>query len=54
MYRDPLGSMEAWSPAWLWSTRLIERQRIRRRAHIAAAAEKLTALRARIISPKAW
>ncbi len=53
VYRDPIGSMEAWPLVWVWSTRLTERQRIRRQEHIAVATEKLAALRARIVSPKA-
>ena len=52
VYRDPIGSMEAWPLASVWSTRLTERRRIRRQEHIAVATEKLTALRPRIISPK--
>ena len=36
----PIGSMEAWPLVWVWSTRLTERQRIRRQEHIAVATEK--------------
>ena len=53
VYRDSIGSMEAWPLVWVWSTRLTERQRIRSQEHIAVATKKLTALRARIISTKA-
>ncbi|EQD62433.1 Transposase-like protein, partial [mine drainage metagenome] len=51
VYRDPIGSMEAWHLVWVWPTRLTERHRVCRQEHIAVATEKLAALR--IINPKA-
>lgn len=53
VYRDPIGSMEAWPIVWVWSTLLTQRQRAGRQRRIAAASKALTALRGRIVSPRA-
>jgi transposase len=53
LYRDPIGSMEAWPIVWVWSTLLTTRQRASRQRRIAASIEALTALRERIRSPRA-
>lgn len=53
LYRDPVGSMEAWPIVWVWSTLLTQHQRARRQRNITAAIEALTELRARILSPRA-
>jgi transposase len=53
LYCDPVGSMEAWPIVWVWSTLLTQHQRSRRQRRISAALEALTALRARILSPRA-
>lgn len=53
VYPDPIGSMEAWPIVWVWSTLLTQRQRAGRQPRIAAATAALTALRGRIISPRA-
>ena len=53
LYRDPIGSMEAWPIIWVWSTLLTVHQRARRQRTITAAIEALTALRQRILSARA-
>lgn len=53
LYRDPVGSMEAWPMIWVWSTLLTARQRAGRQRRIAAAVAALTGLRDRIVSPRA-
>jgi transposase len=53
LYRDPLGSMEAWPIVWVWSTLLTQHQRARRQRNITAAIAALAQLRARILSPRA-
>ena len=53
LYRDPIGSMEAWPIIWVWSTLLTAHQRARRQRTLTAAIEALTALRQRILSARA-
>ncbi len=52
VYRDPIGSMEAWPIVWVWSKLLTGHQRASRQRRIDAALEALTALRDRILSPR--
>src|SRR6266481_103337 len=47
LYRDPIGSMEAWPIIWVWSTLLTVHQRARRQRTVTAAIEALTALTVR-------
>lgn len=53
LYRDPIGSMEAWPIVWVWSTLLTGHQRSRRQRSLTAALEALTLLRQRILSARA-
>ena len=53
LYRDPIGSMEAWPIVWVWSKLLTGHQRASRQRRIDAAVAALTALRDRIVSPRA-
>jgi transposase len=53
VYRAPLPSLEAWPIVWVWSTLLTLHQRNRRHRNLAAATEKLEALRTRLASTKA-
>jgi len=53
LYRDPIGSMEAWPIVWVWSKHLTGHQRASRRRRIDAALEALSSLRGRIVSPRA-
>lgn len=52
VYCDPLPSSEGWPLIWVWSTLLTLNQQSRRRRHLAAAVEALTALRERLASPR--
>ena len=53
VYRDRLPSTEAWPVIWVWSTLLSLHHNARRHRNIAAAAEKLQGLRARLASARA-
>lgn len=53
LYRDPVGSMEAWPIVWVWSTLLTLHQRFHCQRNLTAAIEALTKLRQRILSARA-
>jgi transposase len=53
VYRAPLPSLEAYPIVWVWSTLLTLHQQARRHKHIAAASDKLQALRERLASARA-
>lgn len=53
VYQAELPSAEAWSVVWVWSNLLTLHQESRRRRHIAAAIEQLTALRQRLLGARA-
>jgi transposase len=53
LYRAPLPSAELWPVVWVFSSLLKLRQEARRRRNIAAAAEALSTLRARLLKARA-
>lgn len=52
-YRHPLPSAEVWPVTWVWSTLLTLKQHSRRQHRLAAALERLCALKARLARPRA-
>jgi transposase len=52
-YRHPLPSAEVWPVTWVWSTLLTLKQHARRQQRLAAAVERLSALKARLARPRA-
>ena len=52
-YRHPLPSAEVWPVTWVWSTLLTLKQHERRQHRLAAAVERLSALKERLARPRA-